>query len=224
MSIEYIYKKKEHESYFSTARKEILPLFPSSAQRVMELGCGEGATLAYLKKQGLAEWTCGVDVHDKALQRAQELGVDSTINGNVEELTCLDDEPHFDVILCLDVLEHLIDPWSVVERISGMLTESGVIIASIPNAQNLRVIVPLIFGRWSYKDCGILDNGHLRFFTKRSAIGLMQSGGLCVDRVMQRRERHWLPRLANAMTFGIFSRFITVQYLIRVRRCDASVK
>lgn len=224
MSIEHIYKGKEHESYFSTARKEILPLFPTSAHRVMELGCGAGATLVYLKQQGLADWTCGVDVHDESLQRAAALGVDETVQGNVEELSCLEDEPPFDVILCLDVLEHLVDPWSVVKRISGMLTERGVVIASIPNSQNLRVIVPLIFGYWTYKDCGILDNGHLRFFTKISAIELLQSGGLCVDRVIQIRERHWLPRLVNVLTFGLFSRFITVQYLIRVRRCDESSK
>lgn len=224
MSIETIYANKKHESYFSTARKEIIPLLPQGAKRILEIGCGEGATLAYLKDTGLADWTCGADIHESALQQARAMGVDATIHCNIEELSNLDQGPKFDVILCLDILEHLIDPWSTVKRLSGALTHNGVIIASIPNVQNIRVIAPLIFGRWTYKDCGILDNGHLRFFTKKSAIELMESSGLRADRIIYNKEKHWLPRLVNTLTLGLFSRFITVQYLIRVRGCDESTQ
>jgi 2-polyprenyl-3-methyl-5-hydroxy-6-metoxy-1,4-benzoquinol methylase len=217
MNIENIYKEKGHESYFSTVRKEVVPLLPATSRKILEIGCGEGATLGYLKRRGIAKWTCGIDVHDAALQKARENGVDETILGNIEDSLLVNRDDRFDVILCLDVLEHLVDPWSVVERISDLLADGGIIIVSIPNVQHLRVIVPLIFGRWTYQDCGILDKGHLRFFTRRSAVELMRSGGLTVDRITQIRESHWLLKIINVLSLGLFSRLITVQYLIRVK-------
>lgn len=218
MSLEYIYNQKKNRCYFSTARKEILPYLPKKLLRVLEIGCGEGATLAYLKDIGVATWTCGVDLHKDSLQKAKESGVDVALCGNVEELDCLNHMPKFDAILCLDVLEHLVDPWIVIKKISQLLTYKGVILASIPNVQNIRAIAPLICGSWDYRDCGILDSGHLRFFTRKSAIRLMESGGLSVDFVGNNIERHWLPRALNLLTIGFFSRFVTVQYIIRAHK------
>ena len=121
----------------------------------------------------------------------------------------------FDVILCLDVLEHLTDPWAVVDRLSEMLRPGGCIVASIPNVRNYRLLGPLLFqGRFDLVDRGILDRTHLRWFVGSTAKTLMERGGLRVD--------HFEPffegprkRLFDRLTFGMFRDFLTIQFYIR---------
>ena len=99
--------------------------------------------------------------------------------------------------------------------LTSLLRPRGKVIASIPNVQNLRVLAPLIVGRWDYRAAGILDRTHLRFFTKRSVIELFNSAGLSVELLLHNIDSHPLPRTVNALTLGVFRRFVTVQYLVR---------
>ncbi|MCK5360381.1 MAG: class I SAM-dependent methyltransferase [Gammaproteobacteria bacterium] len=215
--LEKIYEEKSHGSYFSTIRSEVITVFPDKAEKVLELGCGEGVTLKHLKETGMARWVCGVDFHNESLEKAKINGVDKVLNRDLNNFDVSTIEEKFDVILCMDVLEHIVDPWSIVKNLKELLTDKGVIIASIPNVQNIRVVVPLIFGKWIYKDCGILDRGHLRFFTRGTAIDLIQQGGFEIVEIVSLKERHWLPILINLLTLNLFQRFVTVQYLIKAR-------
>ncbi|NBS01797.1 MAG: methyltransferase domain-containing protein [Rhizobiales bacterium] len=86
-----------------------------------------------------------------------------------------------DAILCLDVLEHLVDPWTVVKRLSPLLAEDGRLIISIPNIRNWKFIRKLLMnGDFHYRDAGLLDRTHLRFFVRDTAIELAEAGGLKV--------------------------------------------
>ena len=68
------------------------------------------------------------------------------------------------MILCLDVLEHTIDPWGLVANLYNLLKKDGAIIISLPNVRNRKVIFPLLFkGQWTYENSGLLDKTHLRF-------------------------------------------------------------
>ncbi|MFO1186414.1 MAG: methyltransferase domain-containing protein [Alphaproteobacteria bacterium] len=126
----------------------------------------------------------------------------------------------FDCILCLDVLEHLVDPWRVVGALHGQLAPGGVIVASIPNVQHHSVVRALMTGGWRYDpEGGLLDETHLRFFTRSTAIELMTSSGLRLDAV------DWTglgpggkSGLIDRMTFGTLRGFLVYQYLIRVKR------
>ena len=71
----------------------------------------------------------------------------------------------FDYILLADVLEHLRDPAAVLRRVLPCLNKNGEVIISLPNVAHLFVRLSLLFGRFDYRDRGILDRGHLRFFT-----------------------------------------------------------
>lgn len=212
-----MYVEKSHGSYFSTVRSEVINLFPGQVEKVLELGCGEGVTLKYIKEIGLAHEVCGVDFHNESLEKAKNNSIDKVLNLDLNSFDANAIEDKYDVILCLDVLEHVTDPWSVVKGLKTLLTNKGVIIASIPNVQNIRVVFPLIFGQWSYKDCGVLDQGHLRFFTRKTAIGLIKQGGLDIEEVVLLKEKHWLPKIVDLLTFNLFQRFVTVQYLIKAR-------
>lgn len=216
---EKLYELKQTEGYFSTARREILPLLPRTASRVLEIGCGDGATLALLKDLGVAEWVFGIDIFEKNIEAAKAAGVDRALKANVEDFEPDLPEGSMDVILCLDVLEHLVDPWSVVRRLSKYVKPGGVLIASIPNAQNAKVVVPLtFFGQLEYKDSGILDRTHLRFFTKRTAMSLVSTGGLVVDACLTTMEKHPILKAANWLSLSLLRRFFTVQFVIRARK------
>jgi 2-polyprenyl-3-methyl-5-hydroxy-6-metoxy-1,4-benzoquinol methylase len=215
MTLAGLYASKQHPAYFSSVRDAVLPLVRQRAARVLDLGCGDGATLELLKAKGLAEWSCGVDIHADALGKAKLRGVDKVIEANLDSLTLPFGPDSLDLILCLDVLEHLVDPWAVLRRVVTCLKPGGAVVASIPNVQNLRVIGPLMIGRWQYRDCGILDQGHLRFFTRSAAIELLRDAGLTVEVCVAQIEPHWLPRAVNQLTFTLLERFITVQFLLR---------
>ena len=218
MTIESFYTDKQHKQYFSTARSEILPLIPGPCERVLDIGCGEGTTLRLLKDRGLARWTCGVDINAAALERARQSGVDVVHQGSLDDLQLPIETGSIDLALCLDILEHLVDPWKVTRTLTTLIKPGGILITSIPNVQSLRVIGPLMIGRWRYKDCGIMDQGHLRFFTRESALALLEQAGLRVEEVRVNTEPHPLPRIVNALTLRLFQRLVTVQFLIRARR------
>lgn len=205
-------------NYVGRTRNEILPLWPGQCNRVLEIGCGAGATLAYLKHAGLCHWTGGVELHPEAAARARKQ-VDLLVEGSIERADLPIESGSIDVILCLDVLEHLVDPWHVLTAIQHLLAPGGVIIASIPNVRHASVALPLLFrGRWDYTDSGLLDRTHLRFFTRRTALELFQSTGYSVTRVLstgtERGRAGWLP---NLLTLTLFKPLLELQYLIRAQ-------
>lgn len=212
--IEDIYKDKDVAGYYDSIRFDVLSYFDGPVDAVLEIGCGSGATLSYIKKAGLANYVVGADINSEQLVSACEHGVDKTIlvNPNLHQFEF--DAEVFDRILMLDVLEHMVDPWLALKDVSRFLNPDGKIILSIPNVQNLRVIVPLIFGGWKYGDAGILDKTHLRFFTKKTVFELVESAGLRVESVNANLETHLLPVLMNFLTFRIFERFVTVQFVL----------
>jgi 2-polyprenyl-3-methyl-5-hydroxy-6-metoxy-1,4-benzoquinol methylase len=126
----------------------------------------------------------------------------------------------FDLVLCLDVLEHLVDPWQFMGRVQAVLKPGGLLIASLPNVRHLRVVLPLLLaGRWEYEDAGILDRTHLRFFTRRSALALMSSHGLQVQ-AWRRRLPPMVSKagLLNLATLGLARDLVTMNYLIASTR------
>ncbi len=206
--------------YYAGVRKEIRPLIPAGTKRVLDVGCGEGATVDWLKAKRLCEWAGGIEYHDAA-PAAARARLDEVFEGDIETMELSLDEASIDVILCLDVLEHLVDPWQVIAKLQRHLRPGGTLIASIPNVRCLNVLLPLIFlGRWEYQDQGILDRTHLRFFTRRSATALVAHSGLEITAVRPLRRRY--ARILNFCTGSLFSGFLTYQYLIAARHRAAS--
>lgn len=169
--------------YFGRSRGEVLAYVPRQSRRVLELGCGNGTTLGLVKDwlaspEGL--WLAGVELNTDMAVIAREVA-DQVWTGNVELLNFTDEiQPgSLDVVLCLDVLEHLVDPWSMVRKLTPLLKPGGRLIASIPNVRHWKFIRNLLFkADFNYRDAGLLDRTHLRFFVKKTAIELVTCGGL----------------------------------------------
>jgi hypothetical protein len=118
---------------------------------------------------------------------------ESMVVGNVEQLDLAETfgEQRFDVVLCLDVLEHLVEPLDTLRRLKDLLTPSGILVASIPNVTHAAVRLQLLGGAFTYTDTGLLDRTHVRFFDRTEVTALFDDAGLTVlERLEVRREPH----------------------------------
>jgi 2-polyprenyl-3-methyl-5-hydroxy-6-metoxy-1,4-benzoquinol methylase len=214
--LETDYQQKKQD-YYEEYRKDILPLLPKHAARILEVGCGTGNTLVYLKDNNYCDWTCGIELFPEAATIAKDR-VDLFFQGNIETFDLPIEPNSVDVILCLDVLEHLVNPEAVIQKLHQYLAPNGMIIASLPNVRHYSVLIPLLFqNKWEYKESGILDKTHLRFFVKKTAISLMESSGLKLTNMIQSLAFE-KSIIANIATLGIFKSFLTWQYLIQVKK------
>ncbi|GAC1376465.1 MAG: hypothetical protein NVSMB4_05320 [Acidimicrobiales bacterium] len=210
------------EGYHNDVRRDVVEWVPRTSGTLVDIGGGTGATAAYMKDKGLAS---RVGAIDQVGSDVAHPGIDFHYSGNLEDPAFLDAalqaEGPVDTVLCLDILEHLVDPWAVVARLHQALAPGGRIVASIPNVRHYRVSAALLFGnRWNLTDAGILDRTHLRFFVRDTAVQLMTHSGLVLETVATpRRGRH--PRAARALhavALGRLDSLVAVDYVIVVRR------
>lgn len=152
--------------YSNLIRFEIVNMIENDRNErlnILEVGCGTGATLLEIKSRYKNSEIYGIEICDGPAKIASNI-CNMTI-GNIEELELTYEKKFFDYIILADVLEHLNDPWKVLANLKQYLKEGGYIIASIPNIMHVSVMKELAQGKFSYKDAGILDRTHLRFFT-----------------------------------------------------------
>jgi 2-polyprenyl-3-methyl-5-hydroxy-6-metoxy-1,4-benzoquinol methylase len=208
--------RSKSQTYFTNIRKDIEPLLPAQSERVLEIGCGNGATLAYYKERKRFIHTTGLELMPEVVNHAID-GVDAWLIGSVETQLQQIADNSLDLVLCLDVLEHLLDPWAVVDQIATKLKPGGLLIASIPNMRTAVVLSNLLFrGRFEYANQGIMDRTHLRWFTKKSAQELLSRPPLvlqaCLPTPFAKGSK---SALFNFFTFGFFREFVTEQFLIK---------
>lgn len=186
-------------------------MIPVPAGRVLDFGGGMGGTVAALKRRGHATYAA---VADQVANSAQ--GVDRRFVGNLEDEAfrqrMLAAEAPFDTILCLDVLEHLRDPWSVLGQLVDGLRNEGTLVVSVPNVNYIGIVGPLLMrGSWELADSGPLDRTHLRWFTAESLRDMLQAAGLEV--VMFKGTTAGKSALLNRLSLGLWERFFAVQYI-----------
>lgn len=161
--------------YFRQERRDVEALVPKDVLKILDVGCGEGILGRRLLAKGARE-VFGIELTPNVCEIAKE-NLTGAICGNIEKIDLPFDEGYFDCMIFADVLEHLIDPQSMLKKLTKNLSDSGVIIASIPNVRYYGIISMLAQGRWKYEDFGILDKTHLRFFTKIEIDTLFRDAG-----------------------------------------------
>jgi GT2 family glycosyltransferase/2-polyprenyl-3-methyl-5-hydroxy-6-metoxy-1,4-benzoquinol methylase len=170
-------------NYYSHIRPEILELIPLNAATMLDIGCGNGSLSRAVKNRQIIE-AHGIEITKAAADIAKSQ-LDVVWNDTVENALKKLEDNYYDCIVLADVLEHLIDPWSVLEDLKSKLTATGKLVISVPNIQNWRIISKLKKGRWDYTSDGILDRTHLRFFTRQTTIEMLWNTGFKINTTRQ---------------------------------------
>jgi O-antigen biosynthesis protein len=165
----------KENAYYGFARPEVVALIPDTATQILDIGCGAGRLGEALKRRQPAEVT-GIELNAQAAADARHR-LDEVVVGNVEFAEIDFPDRLFDCVVCADVLEHLREPRAVLERIRRWLTPGGTLVASLPNVRNHTVIRALLDGNWTYEPAGLLDQDHVRFFTRREIENLLFRAG-----------------------------------------------
>lgn len=164
--------------YHDNVRAEIASFVSEPPALVLDVGCGGGATGKLLKQKFPGAKVIGIERNPKAADLARG-SLDEVICGDLQELELPSrlGGARVDLVLLLDVLEHLYDPWRALLRIRSWLAPGTRVLASTPNVRNLATLDALAAGRWSYEANGVLDITHVRFFTKASFRELFEDTG-----------------------------------------------
>jgi 2-polyprenyl-3-methyl-5-hydroxy-6-metoxy-1,4-benzoquinol methylase len=208
-------------------RPDIERLVPPDARAVLDVGCSTG-TLGAAVKARTGALVVGIELSREMAQVASER-IDEVLVGDAAELIILGglENRRFDTIIFADVLEHMVDPWAVLRAAVGHLEPGGAVIASIPNVGHMDTISNLVFKeRWPYRERGIHDRTHLRFFARKNVVELFKSAGLSIER-MQTNYRFIekplrINRLARVLAVPGLRGLLAFQYLVRGRLAGPS--
>lgn len=149
-------------------------------KEVLEFGCSTGYLSQVLKEKGCQ--VTGIEINEKAAQIARQ-HCPKVIIGDIERLDYQKElgKERFDIMIFADVLEHLRNPRSVLIKVKKFLKSDGKLLISIPNIAHASVRLELLTGDFEYEDLGILDNTHLKYFTKKSILRLLDSCGYYIE-------------------------------------------
>jgi SAM-dependent methyltransferase len=147
--------------------------------KVLDVGCSDGRFASLTRQQG--HHVTGVDLveHPGVTQRLDSFHAADLNAGLPANLPS-----QFDVVVAGDVLEHVIDPLSLLHEIRDTLAADGEVLVSVPNFGHWYPRVRVAAGRFDYDQRGPLDHGHVRFFTRRSFEKLVDRAGMrIIERV-----------------------------------------
>jgi 2-polyprenyl-3-methyl-5-hydroxy-6-metoxy-1,4-benzoquinol methylase len=220
--------------YYTNSRKDILSVLPFNPdQKVLELGAGGADTILAIKELGMAKEVVGLELFKLPGTNQENTAIDRMIFGDVEKDEIDLQNDYFDVVICGDVLEHLVDPWATMLRLDNWLKPNGTFILSIPNIREFKALYT-IYGTGNFRydpSGGILDKTHLRFFCKTNMIEMLQAVNLNVESITPSfqfigmfEKGLNLRRFINAITFNILEEFLALQYVITAKKENSIAK
>jgi SAM-dependent methyltransferase len=191
------YAEKE-STYFSSARLDyILELPDAPNSRILELGCGNGATGVLALRAKKCSTYVGIEMFGPAADAARQV-LTHVHSGDIAAIELPYEPATFDALILSEVLEHLVEPERELRRLVRLLRPGGLVFASSPNISHWRIIASLLLGRFDYSDFGAMDRTHLRWFTPKSFQSLFESCGVEVTKVQRLAE---LSRMKAALLY-----------------------
>jgi hypothetical protein len=200
---------------------------------VLEFGCATGYMTEVLKNR-LGCTVVGIEIDRDAAALAEQYA-ERVIVGDAETIDYAAElaGEEFDVVLFADVLEHLKEPADVLRRVRPFVAENGVVVASIPNIAHASVRLALLGGEFRYREWGLLDDTHLRFFTRASIQDLFEETGYVVTHWLRQRldvgeteikvpqvpetVREWLASDPEATTYQFVLRAVVSESSAQLR-------
>ena len=211
---------KDFNPSYIGKRNDLLNLIPANSKNILDIGCSTG-TLGKQIKEKFDIKVTGIELSKKMAKVALS-NLDEVIIGDVEK-NVMDKlgENKFDCIILGDIIEHLKDPWHFIKECHRILEKKGAIIASIPNIRHLSTIYSLVIkGYWPYRERGIHDKTHLRFFTIKNIKELFEMQKFTKKRCLKKyrliEKPHKLNKLTKIILFLFFplKPFFIFQYIV----------
>ena len=195
-------------------RRDMMSLVRQPWSRLLDVGCARGATAHALRQAQGVGHTIGVELDAASAQAARGL-LDEVLEGDA--VTCLEQlvarGQRFDLVMCGDVLEHLVDPWRALALIRSLCEPDAQVIVSLPNVAHYSTIVALLRQRWPREDRGLHDRTHLRWFGPRDLEPLYQGAGFIEQQRLVKRRLIERPHPINARVEPLLKRLPGVRAL-----------
>lgn len=167
------------QQYFGYMRPEMVAMLPSEYSKILEVGCNVGNFSQYINKP-CEYW--GIEPFENAAKVAKTK-LDKILVGFYEEVENEIPDNYFDLVIANDVIEHMKEPWLFLQDIKKKMSPNGSLVLSIPNVRYYSNLIELLQEKdWKYRNCGILDITHLRFFTQKSIVRLLDESGFEIEK------------------------------------------
>lgn len=147
-----------------------------SNKNILDVGCGLGLLGKDLRKNGNNVF--GIDVSNVALEAAKK-ELDEVMMVDLENNNWPDDllRQRFDLIIAAEIIEHLLYPEKLLEKLAKLLKVGGQLIITTPNFLVWSNRIKMLFGRFAYQDGGFWCRDHIHFFTLPELKKVLSSGG-----------------------------------------------
>ena len=168
-------------------------------KNVLDLGCASGALLVLARENG-ARMVKGVELDEQIAQRGRtEYGLEISV-GDVASVLSVE-MARFDIVSAFDLIEHVKKPKQLFEAVSGVLSDDGLFVCSVPNGTCL----DMWRGDWT----GVRENmEHLQYLREPDLHRLAASTGLKVDRLSSRGFPLRLKPYSSSERGGRLSRLL----------------
>jgi 2-polyprenyl-3-methyl-5-hydroxy-6-metoxy-1,4-benzoquinol methylase len=151
-------------------------------KKVLEVGSGPGSITKQLKSIGGCTITA-LEIDPKAIELVKQFceAVHSA-DLNASDWDEVVAGQKFEVVLAADVLEHVYDPLSVLKKMTSLMSENGRVVLSLPHVGHSAIAACLLLEDFDYRDWGLLDKTHIRFFGLKNIQDLVLKAGLTITR------------------------------------------
>jgi len=189
---------KNNKYKISRQRRDVvLSLVRASSKTVLDIGCSDGTLGAYIKEGGAK--VHGIDISTDALAIAGErLDAVYQFDVTTQEWPADIAQTTYDTIILSEVLEHMFYPEHVLEKIKHISYADTEIIVTVPNILFWKNRLKIFFGSFEYTNKGLMDRGHIHFFSWKSLTSLVEKAGYHIERrahVCPTRGTKWLGKI-----------------------------
>lgn len=214
-------------TYYFNTRFDLINLITDPSEtplNILEIGCGCGSTLLSLKGKYPYAQTYGAEIVPEAAKIAQ--CVSNVICADIENLDFPWEEEFFDYIIFGDVLEHLHNPTDVLKNLYKHVKKGGHLIISMPNVKHYSVILPLLINdEFTYTNAGILDSTHLKMYTRKEILRLVENSGYITEQLLSVVLGPPTPNVEQLIDHLLLisnskdkDEYLTYQYLVKAQK------
>lgn len=230
----YLSKIEQNSDYYGYERNDVINyvseyFFKNKISKkistVLEVGCGDGGTGKIIKEKFGVNKYVGVELMQEIANKAEK-NVDKAICGDFEKMLESGnlqgiDKDRYDMILFLDTLEHMYNPWTAIKKAREWLNEDGFLVLSIPNAGHISIVKKLLRDKFAYEKSGLLDITHIRFFTFSTIQKMLNDNGYEIAGFTTLNDLSITKiKLFNFFTFNFFKKQFIISYTVIAKKIN----